>query len=630
MKSLFALLLTVLTVQLINAQTWAWSSETPKAGEIVNVDIKGLDLKGDMHIVSYSFKGEELVTNDVFYLVDKDGIHVSLLVPSETNWVRLVAKDADNQPIAGDHKFVVKTGALAKSSQIEQAMATTMYARSIGLKRDDAGATALYREAIKADPEWLNNADVLSGYASSAKASKSDDDLKVIKGQLMAFDSKKSSESSDLLTSAVRVSKSIGDTALSMTLRKKLDKTYPKSLMKQEDQIAIISKAKTTDDKIAIRNKFKSSFGITDQNLEIYDRMTSMIIEDYATKQDWNKVEAYINEVIDPMAKANAENEYAWTLSGEDVDKDGINLEIGSRLSSASLVALTPELKKPSFLSKQEWEKNLEFMRAQFGDTYALILYKQGKYNEAIDHQAFAVKTTDYNSPDMNERFVIYLDKAGQKDELTSFVDEMIEMGKATEKMKEIHKKIWMTDKTPDQLYNKYVSKLEEKAKEKRLEEIKAMWMDAPAINFTLKNLNGEDVSLADYKGKTVILDFWATWCGPCKASFPGMKKVVEHYAQDKDVVFLFVDTWENGEKIPERVSAFINDNKYPFPVVLDSKTEVVTNYKVDGIPTKFIIDKDQKIRFKAVGYSGSTDALVEELTTMIEMAQNGGTLQKS
>ena len=620
----------MLSVQFTQAQTWMWSSEMPKAGEIVNVEIKGLDLNSNLHFVSYTFNGKELVANDVFYLAENENARISLLVPAETSWVRLVAKDSDNQVIAGDHKYVLNSGAATKSGQIEQAMGISTYARYTGLKRDDAGATALYREAIQANPELLNRPEVLSGYAASAKASKSENDLKLLKASLLTFDSKKSSESTDLLIAAVKVSKSLGDTALSLSLRKKLDKIYPKSMMKQEDQIALLGKAKTIDDKIAIRNKFKTNYGISEQNKAIYDRMTSAIIEDYATKEDWAKVESTINEILDPMTKASNENEYAWTLSGEAVDKDALNLELAARLSSASLAALTPQLKKPSLVTKSEWEKDLDNSRASYGDTYALILFKMGKYNEAVDHQAFAVKTTQYQSTDMNERFVIYLDKAGQNDELVTFVDEMIETGKATAKMKEYHKKIWMQEKTPDQLYTRYVTKLEEKAKDKKLEEIKAMWMDAPSMNFTLKNLDGKEVSLTDYKGKTVVLDFWATWCGPCKASFPGMKKVVEHYAQDKDVVFLFVDTWETGENIPGRVTTFIKDNNYPFPVVLDSKNEVVVNYKVDGIPTKFIIDKDQKIRFKAVGYSGNIDSLVEELTTMIEMAQNGGTLQKS
>ncbi|MEP6645770.1 MAG: redoxin domain-containing protein [Saprospiraceae bacterium] len=629
MKSLFALFITLCSVSFIHAQTWTWSAEMPKAGEIVNVDLKGLEAKDNMHMVAYTFNGKDLVTKDVFFTKDNDGIHASVLVPSETNWVRLVIADEDNQPLAEDNKYVMKAGAPAKASEIEKAMALSYYTSTLGLKRDNIAATSLYRDAVKANPDWLRTPEVLAGYSSAAKASKSAEDVNFLKQNLHTYDNRKTTEPEDLLLSAVRVSKNLGDTALSLSLRKKLDKTYPKSQLAQEDQVVLFEKSKTVDEKIAFRNKFKTNYGVNDLNTASIDKMTSAIIGDYASSKDWNKVEANIGQLIDPMTRTRAYNEYAWTLSGEGLEKDAINIDMASRLSLASLNGLA-EIKKPAIVTKQAWDKVLDNYRAQYGDTYALALFKQGKYNEAIDHQTFSVKNMNYSDPEMNERLVVYMEKAGQKDALLSFVDEMIETGQATTKMKDIHKKIWMSDKTQDQLYNQYVSKLEATATEKRLNEIKAKWMDAPAVSFSLKNLEGESVSLADYKGKTVVLDFWATWCGPCKASFPGMKKVVEHYAQDKNVVFLFVDTWETGENISGRVSSFIKDNNYPFPVVLDSKNEVVVNYKVDGIPTKFIIDKDQKIRFKAVGYSGSSDSLYEELTTMIEMAQNGGTLQKS
>jgi len=630
MKSLFVLLFSLCTVSLIHAQTWTWSAEMPKAGEILQVDVKDLDVEDDIHIVAFSFQGKEVLTTDINYIVDNDGIHMTLLVPPETNWIRLVIKDENNQALAGDHRAVVKEGAPTKSSLMEQALAASSYYRPMGLKRDEASATALYREAIQANPKWLNNPEVLKGYYGVAKASGSEEDLKMIRTHLLTFDSKKDVESPDVLISALRITKDNGDTVLYQSLRRKLDLTYPQSLVSQEEQLTRFSKAATLEDKIAIRNQFKSTYSIDDQNRGIWDQMTSSLAEQCATKEDWTQVEAYINEIINPTIRASVSNNYAWTLAGEGIDKEAPHLDVAALLSASSINCLTPDLKKPATLSKSEWEKNLDFSRAMYGDTYALILYKQGKYNEALDHQSFAVKTSKYNDIEMNERYVIYLDKAGQKDELLSFVDDMIEMGKASEKMKETHKRIWTTEKTPDQLYDRYVSKLEAKAKEKRLEEIQAMWMDAPAVSFTLKNLNGDEVSLSDYKGKTVVLDFWATWCGPCKASFPGMKNAVEHYAQDKNVVFLFIDTWENGENIPERVSNFIKDNNYPFHVLLDGKNEIVTNYKIEGIPTKFIIDKDQKIRFKAVGYGGNNEVLVEELKTMIEMAQNGGKLQKT
>ena len=129
-------------------------------------------------------------------------------------------------------------------------------------------------------------------------------------------------------------------------------------------------------------------------------------------------------------------------------------------------------------------------------------------------------------------------------------------------------------------------------------------------------------------KDTVYIVNFWATWCGPCKASFPGMQMAVNKYKDDQDVKFLFIDTWENGDNYIDGVKKFIADNKYTFNVLIDEKggdgrqSKVVTQFGVSGIPTKFIIDKSGNIRFKVVGFDGSADGLVDEVSAMIDMAK--------
>ncbi|SEG04068.1 Peroxiredoxin [Caloramator fervidus] len=117
------------------------------------------------------------------------------------------------------------------------------------------------------------------------------------------------------------------------------------------------------------------------------------------------------------------------------------------------------------------------------------------------------------------------------------------------------------------------------------------------AKDFTLQNLKGDVVKLSDYKGKVVVLNFFATWCPPCKAEFPNFMKVLSQ--GDKDVVFLFVNIGEDKET----VKAFLEENNYKIVPLMDVDGKVANIYSVRGIPTTFIIGKDFKIKQQHIGY---------------------------
>ncbi|TWR26345.1 TlpA family protein disulfide reductase [Mucilaginibacter pallidiroseus] len=151
--------------------------------------------------------------------------------------------------------------------------------------------------------------------------------------------------------------------------------------------------------------------------------------------------------------------------------------------------------------------------------------------------------------------------------------------------------------------------------------------LNRPAPEFHLKDLEGKVVSLSAFRGKVVVLDFWATWCVPCQQSFPAMEKALNHFSPDKDVVFLFIDTRETLPGFQNTVKAKMKKNRYPFHVVFDEagpaglQDKQYLLYGMPGVPTKFIIDANGVIRYQLIGYNPrqSAEESAGELIGLVE-----------
>ncbi len=138
------------------------------------------------------------------------------------------------------------------------------------------------------------------------------------------------------------------------------------------------------------------------------------------------------------------------------------------------------------------------------------------------------------------------------------------------------------------------------------------------APNFTLLDLDGQEVSLEQYRGSTVLLDFWATWCPPCRMSIPELVKLQEEH-KDKGLVILGLSMDDPSQFTNEYLKAFKEKYKINYPILRVNR-QVLTDYFSNqniAIPTMFVVDKDGIIRDKIVGFQPKT--LKDSLAKVLE-----------
>lgn len=148
-------------------------------------------------------------------------------------------------------------------------------------------------------------------------------------------------------------------------------------------------------------------------------------------------------------------------------------------------------------------------------------------------------------------------------------------------------------------------------------------------VDFTLVDQNGVEHTLSEYKGKIVFLNFWATWCGPCRSEMPDIQELYEEYGENTgDVVFLGVANPKNAENIISQnqegtvseITEFLSENGYTYPTVMDLTGSVFYNYGIQSFPTTFMITEDGKV-FGYISGALSKDMMLD----IINQTRNGG-----
>lgn len=393
---------------------------------------------------------------------------------------------------------------------------------------------------------------------------------------------------------------------------------YPQGRWVQREEIGKIYKAGGLSEKIKFLEEFESRYPSGTDLSYIY----GFIIGEYIKEGSYALALDYLNALNG--APWNERPVFAAVNSIKEIENDESQELIEIITKSVNIYRQEfeqPGTPKPPLIITSVWRDNRAAKLALALDALGTATRLAGNISDAVLYYEEAYNLSNKSDKLINEHFAAALVKGGSMIRAKEVLEKSIQSGAQSPKMEVILEEVFIAIHGSDENYTSYYSNLKSSGMISKKAKIEAKLVTEKAPAFTLLDTDGNEVSLSDYEGKIVIMDFWATWCGPCKASFPAMNEAIDKYKNNDQVKFLFVNTLEKSKNKLQAATDYLNSGGFDFHVLMDDMDKVAHAYQIGLLPTKVFIDGAGDIRYRSSGFRGVID-LLEEIEVLISVLE--------
>ncbi len=426
-------------------------------------------------------------------------------------------------------------------------------------------------------------------------------------------------DSAEVVQGALSGYRLIGDKAKADSLRQTFIKNNPKSsiAIRQDYRKAIKMEhsaekrdllEKITRQTESLRQQFYSHKKLFNYYKKEGDVANMVKQAEELSAIDWPRKVETLNTIAEAFAEQGDRLDLALSYAQQALDQipDAI-LNPVYATGEASYIA--------GYIEETEAKKERNRLRSKVYATFGHIYLKKSQFDKA---EQYLVKSQNASDTDAAKKYLgdLYMQTDRPKQAFDAYWDILLKAPNK-EKVRQKLKKAYIAHHGSVDGYESKTEKLDQLWRKKMAKKFKKKMRsdEAPPLK-KLTDLNGNPVDTDQFKNKVLILDFWATWCGPCRDSFPYLQKVYESYKDNPDIKIIVLNTGRSDNL--KDVKKWYENNDYTFPAYYAKDAQITKDYNVKRLPNKIYIGQDGNIRFQSYGFRGP--GMVPKMKLKIDM----------